>query len=174
MFWVCVLMLSFCFNYKITTRNPDTSIFVFISHSYSCFFGPGTWYIWHPNTRTPGTWRWRPKDRSTQTPGVPLTWAGCWEPTQESRAAMAGWIGAERRRPRPHNKLEKVPRIQPRSFSALFSPFRRQNQASSLCWFHIRINREARDDSCRLLPNYLCVIWRWSEHLCIHTEWCCR
>lgn len=157
---------------QITTRNPDTSIFVFISHSYSFFFfGPGTWYFCRTNTRTPGTWRWRHKDRSTRTLGVPLKWAGCREPTQESGAAMSGWIGAERRRPRPHNKLEKMPRIQPRSFSSLF-PHSDHRTRPSLCWFHVK--GKARDDSCRLLPNSLCVIWRRSEHLRIHSEWCCR
>lgn len=73
-----------------------------------------------------------------------LSSVGCSGSHQEQKAAIVGWIGALRRRPGPHSELENAPKIKPRSFLALCSPFKTQDQASSLHWFH---ERAIRDDT---------------------------
>lgn len=133
---------------QMAMRNPDASIFTSIFHACSYFFHSGyvlyTTY-WHQDT-------WYQKIK-TQTQKHLV----CWLPTELSglfrvstgakRAAMVGWIRASRRRPGPHGELERAPRIKPRSFLALCSPFRTQDEASSLHWFHVRA---IRDDTRRL------------------------
>ena len=53
-----------------------------------------------------------------------------------------GWVGAGRRRPRPHSELNRVPGRQPSSFLAPCSPFRPQDQTPSLHSFHVKKSKE--------------------------------